>query len=659
MTGHATRRYRFTKRTLPEPGPRPVHQPRDEPLHHLLPLRALLQGLRGRHRPRRVRRARQRVLRPRTRTACSRTSSPATWSRCARPASSPTRPTAATTPASGTCSSRRRCAPHCARRLQHAGRASATASCGGSTTATTATVNGYFLCDRGRFGYGFVNREDRPRQPLARGAARRARRPSRRSRRSTGFAELLRDAARVVGIGSPRASLEANFALRALVGAAHFSPRHRPTPKPALLERAVAILRDGPAAQRRRCARRRSLRRGAGARRGRDPDRAARRARAAPGRRGKALELATCRATFRAGRTRRIARIGQHRARSVLHRRRRCRRGSTTWRPRTLRARRPLRSRRSASRSRSALDAAAAAERRGSMRADRRSSPTRDRRGAARREAPLIVSGTARGDRARCSTPRPNVARRCRAASAPGIALIARREPTASASTLLGGLALESSVGRGRPGRGQTLIVLENDLYRRAPRARVDAALANVRIWSVIDHQLERDRASARDVVLPAATFAEGDGTLVSYEGRAQRYFQVFDRRDAARCARAGAGCGESAGRAGLRDRGNRGRDHRRVASALALEHWRASRPRQPSAPIRAVAGRQARRASRTAISGRTAMRADRSVHEPRAADGSGFAAGVLDGRLAAAPGAAGALMPFVLGAAAGTRCRR
>jgi len=31
------------------------------------------------------------------------------------------------------------------------------------------------------------------------------------------------------------------------------------------------------------------------------------------------------------------------------------------------------------------------------------------------------------------------------------------------------------------------------------------------------------------EVVLPAATFAEGDGTLINMEGRAQRYFQNFD----------------------------------------------------------------------------------------------------------------------------------
>lgn len=30
------------------------------------------------------------------------------------------------------------------------------------------TVNRYFLCDRGRFGYGYVNLKDRPRQPVQR-----------------------------------------------------------------------------------------------------------------------------------------------------------------------------------------------------------------------------------------------------------------------------------------------------------------------------------------------------------------------------------------------------------------------------------------------------------------------------------------------------------
>ncbi|MGL5200046.1 MAG: NADH-quinone oxidoreductase subunit NuoG, partial [Aeromonas veronii] len=82
------------------------------------------------------------------------------------------------------------------------------------------SVNHYFLCDRGRFGYGYVNLADRPRQPLLKdgndqltitvdGALNRA-------------ADALRTARGLIGIGSPRASLESNFALRELVGEANF-----------------------------------------------------------------------------------------------------------------------------------------------------------------------------------------------------------------------------------------------------------------------------------------------------------------------------------------------------------------------------------------------------------------------------------------------------
>ncbi|MFA5679457.1 MAG: NADH-quinone oxidoreductase subunit NuoG, partial [Pseudomonas sp.] len=79
------------------------------------------------------------------------------------------------------------------------------------------SVNHYFLCDRGRFGYGYVNRKDRPRQPLVQ-----------RSKLSMGIDAALDQTAgllnrqRMLGIGSPRASLESNFALRELVGAEDF-----------------------------------------------------------------------------------------------------------------------------------------------------------------------------------------------------------------------------------------------------------------------------------------------------------------------------------------------------------------------------------------------------------------------------------------------------
>ncbi|UDG80901.1 NADH-quinone oxidoreductase subunit G [Candidatus Hartigia pinicola] len=82
------------------------------------------------------------------------------------------------------------------------------------------SVNHYFLCDRGRFGYGYVNRKDRPRQPIFKknGVKHTI---SAIEAIETG-AQLIKQAKKVIGIGSPRASVESNYALRALVGEKNF-----------------------------------------------------------------------------------------------------------------------------------------------------------------------------------------------------------------------------------------------------------------------------------------------------------------------------------------------------------------------------------------------------------------------------------------------------
>ena len=105
------------------------------------------------------------------------------------------------------------------------------------------SVNHYFLCDRGRFGYGYVNRKDRPRRPLV--------------RREGGLiaveagdalartTQLLKAAHGVIGIGSPRASVESNFALRALVGPKHFHDGHA-SGEGALVRRVLETLQASP-----------------------------------------------------------------------------------------------------------------------------------------------------------------------------------------------------------------------------------------------------------------------------------------------------------------------------------------------------------------------------------------------------------------------------
>ncbi len=82
------------------------------------------------------------------------------------------------------------------------------------------TVNRYFLCDRGRFGYGYVNLKDRPRQPVQRRGDDLITLNAEQAMQ--GAADILRQSKKVIGIGSPRASIESNFALRELVGADNF-----------------------------------------------------------------------------------------------------------------------------------------------------------------------------------------------------------------------------------------------------------------------------------------------------------------------------------------------------------------------------------------------------------------------------------------------------
>jgi NADH-quinone oxidoreductase subunit G len=82
-----------------------------------------------------------------------------------------------------------------------------------------ADVNGYFICDRGRFGQAFADSSDRLGGCLLRTPAGQVPVP-REAAMEAARAALSRAGA--IGIGSPRASLETNFALRRLVGAERF-----------------------------------------------------------------------------------------------------------------------------------------------------------------------------------------------------------------------------------------------------------------------------------------------------------------------------------------------------------------------------------------------------------------------------------------------------
>jgi NADH-quinone oxidoreductase subunit G len=72
-----------------------------------------------------------------------------------------------------------------------------------------------------------------------------------------------------------------------------------------------------------------------------------------------------------------------------------------------------------------------------------------------------------------------------------------------------------------------TLVVLENDLYERAAGNLVDQLFKQSRQIIVLDY-LPNNTTLQADIVLPAATFAESEGTFVNNEGRAQRFYQAL-----------------------------------------------------------------------------------------------------------------------------------
>lgn len=87
-------------------------------------------------------------------------------------------------------------------------------------TRYNGDVNGYFICDRGRFGYEYTNSDDRFTVPLKKEGENHN--PISLEDLSDDFKGITGNSSKMIGIGSPRASLESNFILKELVGKANF-----------------------------------------------------------------------------------------------------------------------------------------------------------------------------------------------------------------------------------------------------------------------------------------------------------------------------------------------------------------------------------------------------------------------------------------------------
>jgi NADH-quinone oxidoreductase subunit G len=380
-------------------------------------------------------------------------------------------------------------------------------------------VNRYFLCDRGRYGYEFVNSERRIRRPLLHDGSGELR-PVAREAALQQAVSLLTGGKRAIGIGSPRASLEANFALRQLVGAEHFYLGFSESDC-RLVSTALKIMQRGPA-------RIPSLH---------DVEQS-----------DTVLVLGedvTNTAPMLALTLRQSARqIPMHVAEKLLH--------IHEWQDAAVQEaiqlqEGPLAIATSGS---TKLDEVATKTIRlapddlarfgfaVAHAIDAQAPPVTDLADELRILAeesarlltegkrPLVVSGSGCGSEAVMQAA-ANIAQAAHRVVCTAELCLVVPECNSMGLALMGGNSLEAAFEVARDGAVDTVVILENDLYRRADVGKVDAFLDAARHVIAIDH-LGSATTAKSELVLPAGTFAETEGTLVNNESRAQRFYQVF-----------------------------------------------------------------------------------------------------------------------------------
>ena len=377
-------------------------------------------------------------------------------------------------------------------------------------------VNGYFLCDRGRFGYDFVNSSKRIQHPRIK------QRNACIQTAKEHFHQLLTRAKRTIGIGSPRATLEANFALRSLVGETNFFSGIEDT-EYQLLQTVSQIIRDG----------------GIHSPSMREVEQA------------DALLILGEDVTHSAPRLalslRQAARnVSIELAASALH--------VPSWQNAAVREieKQALTPVFIASIGRTRLDDIALDTYHGSpdylanfgfaiahyldssapeanaLDADENKLAHTIAAALKQAKRPLIVSGTSCSSLAVIQAAY-NIAK---ALPSPNRQLtFTLPECNSLGLALMAGNDLQQAFTAIEQGQADTVVILENDLYRRAEKQKVDAFLETAEQLVVID-SLKNPTTEKADLLLPAASFAESEGTLVNNEGRAQRYFPVYPAPD-------------------------------------------------------------------------------------------------------------------------------
>jgi len=471
-------------------------------------------------------------------------------------------------------------------------------------------VNGYFICDRGRFGYEFVNSELRIRRPSLTRARRQtdivegAATPTKEMVMKR-LADLLHFGSRVIGIGSPRASLEANFALRTLVGPEHFY--HGLSEKDSSLICLITeILQTGPA---RSVSLHNAEECDAVLILGEDATNTAPML---------AISLRQCVRQKPMSRTDALSipRWHDYAVRDAMQR-----------------DKGPLFI---ASHAVTKLDDIASGIYRAvpddiarlgfavaniidgqapgvaNLPSEARKLAAEIARSLTEAEKPLIVSGMSCGSEAvirAAANVAWSLSRKGRSANL----CFTVPECNTIGLGLMGGAALPSAFKELRDGKADTVVILENDLYRRTDKIDVDEFLGKIEHVIVIDC-MQSATTSGAEILLPSGTYAETDGTLVNNEGRAQRFFKVMQPAE---------GIQESwrwlldMMTVAEKPEAHRWKIFEDITAALseALPVFRQITEIAPPSGFRISGMKIPRQPQR--YSGRTAMNADISVHEP------------------------------------------
>jgi len=465
-------------------------------------------------------------------------------------------------------------------------------------------INGYFLCDRGRFGYEFIESPDRIRHIMARDSRKEALNTIQGLDQLNGLTASLKGN-EIMGIGSPRASLEANFALSEFVGKDNFyhgiSGREH-----EMVKKALEMLRSGMAHVP-------SLK-----------------------------EIEKCDTVFILGED--ITNTAPMMALSV----RQCIRnksigmaakiGIPEWNDAAVRelnhgVKSPLfiaspvttklddvatetwyTAPGDIARLGFAVASAIAPAGSADIQTDKsmKAMAVKISDALLAAENPLIVTGIAGGSIDMLNA----IAHICSAFSGMNKKLsvaVAFPECNSAGLGMMEGRHLENALEEIDKKPPEVLVILENDLYRRLPAKTADRIFEKCPHVIVLDHMMHATALKA-DLVIPSAVYAESAGTIVNHEGRAQRYYSALPAKDPVK-----ENWQWITGMMNLSGK-NIHAWHKfdEVVASLAEAYpaFSAVRDQMPEAGFRFYNEKIARQTSR--FSGRTAINANQDVSEPR-----------------------------------------